>query len=52
MRLAVVIIAALFTSSLSAQTNVDAPHVLGLAHVAFRVSDFARASALRRPLGL
>jgi catechol 2,3-dioxygenase-like lactoylglutathione lyase family enzyme len=39
------LVVALATSSLFAQTNVERPHILGLAHVAFRVSDLARTSA-------
>jgi catechol 2,3-dioxygenase-like lactoylglutathione lyase family enzyme len=37
--------AVLLTSLLFAQTNVPRPRVLGIAHVAFRVSDMARTSA-------
>ena len=37
--------AVLAMSSLYAQTNVQRPHVLGVAHVAFRVSDMAKAGA-------
>ena len=37
------LMALLITSSLSAQTGVQRPHILGIAHVAFRVSDMARA---------
>jgi catechol 2,3-dioxygenase-like lactoylglutathione lyase family enzyme len=35
----------LVMSSLFAQTNVQRPHVLGLAHVAFRVSDLSKTRA-------
>jgi catechol 2,3-dioxygenase-like lactoylglutathione lyase family enzyme len=35
----------LVTSSLFAQTNVQRPHVLGLAHVAIRVSDMGKTGA-------
>jgi hypothetical protein len=35
----------LATSSVFAQTNAQRPHILGLAHVAFRVTDLSKASA-------
>jgi len=37
--------AILVVSPLFAQTNVQRPHILGIAHVAFRVSDIATAGA-------
>jgi catechol 2,3-dioxygenase-like lactoylglutathione lyase family enzyme len=37
-------------SFLFAQTNVPRPHVVGIAHVAFRVSDFERTSAFYEKL--
>jgi catechol 2,3-dioxygenase-like lactoylglutathione lyase family enzyme len=45
MRLTGIIVAALITASLSAQTNVQPPRILGIAHVAFRVGDMAKARA-------
>jgi catechol 2,3-dioxygenase-like lactoylglutathione lyase family enzyme len=32
-------------ASLFAQTNIDRPHILGIAHVAFRVSDLSKTGA-------
>jgi catechol 2,3-dioxygenase-like lactoylglutathione lyase family enzyme len=47
----IVLLAAL-VSSLFAQTSAGRPHILGLAHVAFRVSDLGRTSAFyERSLG-
>lgn len=43
MRLAALIVAALVTTSLPAQTKVERPQILGIAHVAFRVSDLAKS---------
>jgi lactoylglutathione lyase len=40
-----ILAALLLLSSLQPQTNVQRPHVLGLAHAAFRVSDIDRAQA-------
>jgi catechol 2,3-dioxygenase-like lactoylglutathione lyase family enzyme len=38
------------SASLHAQTNVQRPHILGLAHVAFRVSKLSRTSAFYQNL--
>jgi catechol 2,3-dioxygenase-like lactoylglutathione lyase family enzyme len=45
MKLAALILAATLGTSLWAQTNVERPPLLGLAHVAFRVSDLGKAKS-------
>ena len=40
------LVALLVASSLHAQTSAQRPHILGLAHVAFRVSDLDRTQAI------